>query len=482
MSAATALGARRVVPCRREPQRPHARRLGRDVRGSRRRPPAELRRAVRAHRGPARPRAALPPADRARRARAERAAVGRRRGLRSRRAHPPLGRRAAGGPRRRRAVGAAAARPPAVGVLDRARAGRRPHRARRQGPPLHGRRPRRGRARHAAARLRARSRAAGRGGRVAAGARAARARAGGARRVGPHARAARAAEGAARSSRARRSRCPSFALRTGRALAGAVLPVAPPSLLNAPELARPPPRHRAAPARRAARDQEPPRRDRQRRRCSRRSRARCAATPSAARSARATSRRWCRSTCARDDGGRARQPDHVHVRRAAGLRRPIRSTGCGGSATRRARARRRGVPEDADAAMQALSYAPRTLQKAAAHALASPRVYNLVVSNIPGPRMPMYMRGCRLREAYPVVPLSERHALSIGMTTIGDRRLLRALRRPGDAAGLRRCSRSTCTRRSTSCVPPWSHGRHHADPLRARRRGSRRSRSPIPTA
>ena len=78
-----------------------------------------------------------------------------------------------------------------------------------------------------------------------------------------------------------------------------------------------------------------------------------------------------------------------------------------------------GVPEDADAAMQALSYAPRTLQKAAAHALASPRVYNLVVSNIPGPRMPMYLRGCRLREAYPVVPLSERHALSIGMTTIG---------------------------------------------------------------
>jgi diacylglycerol O-acyltransferase / wax synthase len=33
--------------------------------------------------------------------------------------------------------------------------------------------------------------------------------------------------------------------------------------------------------------------------------------------------------------------------------------------------------------------------------------------------MPMYLRGCRLREAYPVVPLSERHALSIGMTTIG---------------------------------------------------------------
>ena len=78
------------------------------------------------------------------------------------------------------------------------------------------------------------------------------------------------------------------------------------------------------------------------------------------------------------------------------------------------------MPEEADAALQALSYAPRPVQKAAAHALASPRVYNLVVSNIPGPRIPMYMRGCRLREAFPVVPLSDGHALSVGMTTIGD--------------------------------------------------------------
>jgi diacylglycerol O-acyltransferase len=79
-----------------------------------------------------------------------------------------------------------------------------------------------------------------------------------------------------------------------------------------------------------------------------------------------------------------------------------------------------GVPEDADTALKTLSYAPRTVQRVAAHALASPRVYNLVVSNIPGPRMPMYLRGCRLHDAYPVVPLSAGHGLSVGMTTIGD--------------------------------------------------------------
>jgi hypothetical protein len=32
----------------------------------------------------------------------------------------------------------------------------------------------------------------------------------------------------------------------------------------------------------------------------------------------------------------------------------------------------------------------------------------------------MYMLGCELEEAYPVVPIADRHALSIGVTTIRD--------------------------------------------------------------
>jgi hypothetical protein len=32
----------------------------------------------------------------------------------------------------------------------------------------------------------------------------------------------------------------------------------------------------------------------------------------------------------------------------------------------------------------------------------------------------MYMRGCELEAAYPVVPIADKHALSIGMTTIRD--------------------------------------------------------------
>jgi WS/DGAT/MGAT family acyltransferase len=76
--------------------------------------------------------------------------------------------------------------------------------------------------------------------------------------------------------------------------------------------------------------------------------------------------------------------------------------------------------EGSDAALRALAYGPRTLQRAASHLVASPFAFNLVVSNIPGPPQPLYMRGCELTSAYPVVPLAAGHALSIGMTTVQD--------------------------------------------------------------
>jgi diacylglycerol O-acyltransferase / wax synthase len=82
--------------------------------------------------------------------------------------------------------------------------------------------------------------------------------------------------------------------------------------------------------------------------------------------------------------------------------------------------KRGGEPEGADAVMRALGYAPRTLQHVVSHLAASPRAFNLVVSNIPGPREPLYMCGCELEEAYPVVPIADRHALAIGVTTVKD--------------------------------------------------------------
>jgi hypothetical protein len=85
-----------------------------------------------------------------------------------------------------------------------------------------------------------------------------------------------------------------------------------------------------------------------------------------------------------------------------------------------ARRKRGGQPEGADRVLRALGYAPRTIQHALSHLAASPRAFNLAVSNIPGPRESLYMLGCELQEVYPVVPIPDCHAVAIGMTTICD--------------------------------------------------------------
>jgi diacylglycerol O-acyltransferase / wax synthase len=78
-------------------------------------------------------------------------------------------------------------------------------------------------------------------------------------------------------------------------------------------------------------------------------------------------------------------------------------------------------PEGADLALKAAARTPTPVQHAISKMIASPRTFNLVVSNIPGPPLPMYMRGCPLQAIYPVVPLADRHTVSVGMTTVGGR-------------------------------------------------------------
>jgi len=82
--------------------------------------------------------------------------------------------------------------------------------------------------------------------------------------------------------------------------------------------------------------------------------------------------------------------------------------------------KRAGKPEGADDVVRSIGFAPSPLQGVVSRLIASPRTFNLTVSNIPGPPEPLYMRGCPLAEAYPVVPIPERHALSIGVTTVGE--------------------------------------------------------------
>jgi diacylglycerol O-acyltransferase len=79
-----------------------------------------------------------------------------------------------------------------------------------------------------------------------------------------------------------------------------------------------------------------------------------------------------------------------------------------------------GEAEGANDIVQSIGRVPIPVQSAVSRFVASPRSFNLVVSNIPGLRDRLYLRGCELKEAYPVVPLADRHALSIGVTNVGD--------------------------------------------------------------
>jgi WS/DGAT/MGAT family acyltransferase len=79
-----------------------------------------------------------------------------------------------------------------------------------------------------------------------------------------------------------------------------------------------------------------------------------------------------------------------------------------------------GRPAGTGAVLGALGLLPDPLKNQAARLASSPRVFNLTVSNIPGPRFPVYMLGARMVEAYPVVPLAEHHSLAIGMFSYMD--------------------------------------------------------------
>ena len=64
----------------------------------------------------------------------------------------------------------------------------------------------------------------------------------------------------------------------------------------------------------------------------------------------------------------------------------------------------------------ATGLAPPIVSSLAVRAMSGPRLFNLVVSNVPGPQQTFYLDGAPLREAFPAVPLNPRNqALSIGI-------------------------------------------------------------------
>jgi diacylglycerol O-acyltransferase / wax synthase len=63
----------------------------------------------------------------------------------------------------------------------------------------------------------------------------------------------------------------------------------------------------------------------------------------------------------------------------------------------------------------AQSFAPPTILAQASRLNFSTRLFNLIVTNVPGPQFPLYVLGREMLEAYPVAFLPENHALAIGI-------------------------------------------------------------------
>lgn len=74
-----------------------------------------------------------------------------------------------------------------------------------------------------------------------------------------------------------------------------------------------------------------------------------------------------------------------------------------------------GRPAGTHALMSAVGWLPSLLRGLVMRAGASSRAFNLTVSNVRGPRIALSVLGARLDEIFPVVPIAEQHALSIGM-------------------------------------------------------------------
>jgi len=78
-----------------------------------------------------------------------------------------------------------------------------------------------------------------------------------------------------------------------------------------------------------------------------------------------------------------------------------------------------GQAVGASALMGLVGLTPPTLHGLASRQASSmsSRMFNVVVTNVPGPQFPLYAMGARMLTMYPVVPLAKGQAVSIGITS-----------------------------------------------------------------
>jgi WS/DGAT/MGAT family acyltransferase len=79
----------------------------------------------------------------------------------------------------------------------------------------------------------------------------------------------------------------------------------------------------------------------------------------------------------------------------------------------------------AEAMLDLAALAPPVVHATLARSLYATRLFNVTITNVPGPQVPLYAFGALLREVHPVVPLAASHAIGIaifsynGLVTFG---------------------------------------------------------------
>ena len=63
--------------------------------------------------------------------------------------------------------------------------------------------------------------------------------------------------------------------------------------------------------------------------------------------------------------------------------------------------------------------APPVIHTFIARSLFASRLFNVTVTNVPGPQIPLYAMGARLHEIYPLVPIAAEHAVGIAVISYG---------------------------------------------------------------
>ena len=66
-------------------------------------------------------------------------------------------------------------------------------------------------------------------------------------------------------------------------------------------------------------------------------------------------------------------------------------------------------------------FAPPTVMDQASRVMARQRFFNVVVTNVPGPQMPLYLAGKRMIDTFPMVPLAKNQALGIALLSYDGR-------------------------------------------------------------